>query len=103
MQQMRPTHSKALPPNSLDTPADSSDYHYIYHIYTDIKSFEVEGGPKASEFGQRGLGAQFYVGAAGDILTLMQEEYPKKVNKCSLRPGAGKRGDWASTVSALIC
>lgn len=88
-----PYSQRALPPNNLDVPAGSSEYPYNYHIYTVTTSFEVEGGPIAPWFGQPGLGAQFYVGATGNILTLLQEGYLERVNVSSLVPGAGEGGD----------
>ncbi|CAD6593207.1 MAG: hypothetical protein ASARMPRED_007159 [Alectoria sarmentosa] len=88
-----PYSQRALPPNNLDAPAGSSQDPYNYHIYTVITSFEVEGGPIAPWFGQPGLGAQFYVGATGNILTLLQEGYLERVNISSLVPGAGNGGD----------
>ena len=87
-----PYNQRALPPNNLDTPAGSRDYAYNYHIYEVITSFEVEGGPIAPWFGQPGLGAQFYVGATGNILTLLQKGYLKSVKKENIRPGAGSGG-----------
>ena len=88
-----PYSQRALPPNNLDPPPDSSDYPNNYHVYNVIKSFEVEGGPIAPWFGQPGLGAQFYVGATGNILSLIQNGYLERVKMKSLRPGAGKGGD----------
>ena len=88
-----PYSQRSLPPNNLDSPADSREYPYDYHIYTVIKPFKVEGGPIAPWFGQPGLGAQFYVGATGNILTLLQDGYLERVNKSSLLPGAGRGGD----------
>ena len=87
-----PYSQRALPPNNLDTPVGSSDYPYNYHIYTVTKSFVVEGGPIAPWFGQPGLGAQFYVGATGNIQTLLQNGYLERVKKESIVPGAGKGG-----------
>ena len=71
----------------------SSDYPYNYHIYTVIRSFQVEGGPIAPWFGQPGLGAQFYVGATGNIMKLLQEGYLERANKSSISPGPGEGGD----------
>ena len=88
-----PYSQRALPPSNLDTPAGSYDYPYNYHIYNVVKSFEVEGGPIAPWFGQPGLGAQFYIGATGNILKLLEDGYLERVKKSSVRPGAGKGGD----------
>ena len=88
-----PYSQRALPPSNLDTPVGSYDYPHNYHIYNVLKSFEVEGGPIAPWFGQPGLGAQFYVGATGNILKLIEDGYLERVKKSSVRPGGGKGGD----------
>lgn len=88
-----PYSQRALPPNNLDTNPNTPDYPYGYHIYEVLKPLEVEGGPIAPWFGQPGLGAQFWVGATGNILTLVDLGYLAKVNKSEVvwGPGRGNR------------
>ncbi|KAL8678052.1 MAG: hypothetical protein Q9186_005583, partial [Xanthomendoza sp. 1 TL-2023] len=87
-----PYSQRALPPSNLDNPPSTHDYPYNYHIYNVIRSFEVEGGPIAPWFGQPGLGAQFYIGATGNILALLEKGYLERVKKENVRPGGGKGG-----------
>ncbi|MCJ1452568.1 hypothetical protein MMC28_002911 [Mycoblastus sanguinarius] len=87
-----PYSQRALPPSNLDTPADTPDYPYNYHVYTVAKSFTVLGGPIAPWFGQPGLGAQFYVGATGNVLSLLNMGILERVNKSRIEPGAGRGG-----------
>ena len=88
-----PYSQRALPPSNLDTPVDTPDFPYNYHIYTVIKPLECVGGPIAPWFGQPGLGAQFYVGGTGNILGLVANGYLEKVNKTKIEPGPGRGGD----------
>jgi len=85
-----PYSQRALPPSNLDTSPSAPDYPYNYHIYTVTKPLEVLGGPIAPWFGQPGLGAQFYTGATGNILTLISEGYLERVNKTALEAGPGR-------------
>ncbi len=88
-----PYSQRALPPLNLDTPADTPDYPYNYHVYTVMKPFDVLGGPIAPWFGQPGLGAQFYTGyTAKNILTALDMGYLERVNKSEVEPGAGRGG-----------
>lgn len=87
-----PYAQRALPPSNLAVSDSSTEYPFNYHIYTVVKSFEVEGGPIAPWFGQPGLGAQFYVGATGNILTLLEKGYLERVVIKNVRPGGGKGG-----------
>ena len=88
-----PYDQRALPPVNLNTP-EGGDYPYNYHVYTVVKPLIVEGGPIAPWFGQPGLGAQFYVGATGNIVQLMNLGYLAPVNKSEVEagPGQGKAG-----------
>lgn len=70
-----PYSQRALPPSNLDTNQDTPDFPYNYHIYRVIKPLTVVGGPIAPWFGQPGLGAQFYTGGTGNILTLIANGY----------------------------
>ena len=88
-----PYSQRALPPSNLDTPVDTPEYPYNYHIYTVMKPLIVVGGPIAPWFGQPGLGAQFYVGATGNIMSLLANGYLERVNKTKLETGPGKGGD----------
>lgn len=87
-----PYAQRALPPSNLDTPVGSYEYPYNYHVYTVVRSFVVEGGPIAPWFGQPGLGAQFYVGATGNILALLEAGYLERVKMRDIRPGGGRGG-----------
>lgn len=87
-----PYAQRALPPSNLDTPVGSYEYPYNYHVYTAVRSFVVEGGPIAPWFGQPGLGAQFYVGATGNILALLEAGYLERVKMRDIRPGGGRGG-----------
>lgn len=88
-----PYSQRALPPSNLDTNPQTPDYPYSYHVYEVRKPIEVEGGPIAPWFGQPGLGAQFWVGATGNILALLDLGYLARVNKSEvdLGPGRGNR------------
>ena len=88
-----PYSQRALPPSNLDTPVDTPEYPYNYHIYTVMKPLIVVGGPIAPWFGQPGLGAQFYVGATGNIMSLLANGYLERVNKTTLETGPGRGGD----------
>ena len=85
-----PYAQRSLPPSNLDTPPDSPDYPYNYHVYKVLKPLTVVGGPVAPWFGQPGLGAQFYVGGTGNVLKLIDGGWLGRVNKTVLEPGAGK-------------
>jgi hypothetical protein len=85
-----PYSQRALPPSNLDTDPSAPDYPYEYHVYTVIKPLDVEGGPIAPWFGQPGLGAQFYTGYTGNIMTLLSEGYIERVNKSAVDVGPGK-------------
>ncbi|KAL8798226.1 MAG: hypothetical protein Q9182_006851 [Xanthomendoza sp. 2 TL-2023] len=87
-----PYSQRSLPPSNLDNPPETHDYPYNYHIYNVVKSFEVEGGPIAPWFGQPGLGAQFYVGATGNILGLLEKGFLERVKKKNVRVGGGRGG-----------
>ncbi|KAH7159627.1 hypothetical protein B0J13DRAFT_539287 [Dactylonectria estremocensis] len=66
-----PYSQRALPPSNLDTNPNAPDFPYNYHVYKVLKPLTVVGGPIAPWFGQPGLGAQFYTGGIGNILTLI--------------------------------
>jgi len=85
-----PYSQRALPPSNLDTNPDAPDYPYNYHVYKVAKPLEVLGGPIAPWFGQPGLGAQFYTGYTGNILSLLSQGYLERVNKTKIEPGAGR-------------
>ncbi|MCJ1338804.1 hypothetical protein MMC09_004093 [Bachmanniomyces sp. S44760] len=87
-----PYSQRALPPSNLDTNPSAPDYPYNYHIYEVIKDLDVLGGPIAPWFGQPGLGAQFYTGYIGNIMTLMSEGYIQKLNKTEIVAGPGRQG-----------
>ena len=59
-------------------------------MYEVIKPLVVLGGPIAPWFGQPGLGAQFYVGATGNILKLIELGYLEKLNKTNIVVGPGR-------------
>ncbi|KAI9865487.1 MAG: hypothetical protein M1824_002226 [Vezdaea acicularis] len=84
-----PYDQRALPPASLDTNAAAPDFPFSYHVYTVTKPLTVLGGPIAPWFGQPGLGAQFYTGYTGNIMTLINQGYIAKVNKTRIAPGPG--------------
>lgn len=88
-----PYSQRALPPSNLDTPVDTPEYPYNYHIYTVMKPLTAVGGPIAPWFGQHGLGAQFYIGATGNIMSLLANGYLERVNKTKLETGPGRSGD----------
>ncbi|MGA8116411.1 MAG: TNT domain-containing protein [Actinocatenispora sp.] len=76
-----PFANRALPPQSLNTPADTPLSNY--HEYCVVRQFRVDAGPIAPWFGQPGMGFQFklnatYLPAAGTALTvtwLLQHGY----------------------------
>ncbi|KAL3422407.1 hypothetical protein PVAG01_06563 [Phlyctema vagabunda] len=75
-----PYSQRSLPPTNLATSPSAPEYPYNYHIYQVLKPFEVVGGPIAPWFGQPGLGAQFYTGATGNIMKLIDDQYLARVN-----------------------
>jgi hypothetical protein len=56
-----------------------------------LKPLTVVGGPIAPWFGQPGLGAQFYTGGTGNIMTLIADGYLMRLNASVLIAG-GKKG-----------
>jgi Tuberculosis necrotizing toxin len=82
-----PYSQRALPPSNLDTNPSAPDYPYNYHVYKVIKDLTVVGGPIAPWFGQPGLGAQFYTGGTGNILTLINTGYLVRVNTSDIDIG----------------
>ncbi|CAF9940207.1 MAG: hypothetical protein HETSPECPRED_002203 [Heterodermia speciosa] len=87
-----PYDQRALPPANLDTPPDTPDYPYNYHVYTVNKTLNVIGGPIAPWFGQPGLGAQFYIGDTGNVLQLIEQGYLVRHHKSEIAPGPGSGG-----------
>ncbi|HEY3504030.1 MAG TPA: TNT domain-containing protein [Actinocatenispora sp.] len=68
-----PFAQRALPPQNLNTPADTPQSNY--HEYCVAKTFDVDAGPIAPWFGQPGRGRQFkldpgYLPAAGTALSV---------------------------------
>ncbi|MGC4886130.1 TNT domain-containing protein [Micromonospora sp. DT227] len=68
-----PFSSRALTPQSLNTPANAPLANY--HVYCVVKPFTVDSGPIASWFAQPGMGTQFqlnpaYLPQAGATLTV---------------------------------
>ncbi|WBB73523.1 TNT domain-containing protein [Micromonospora sp. WMMD1128] len=68
-----PFSSRALTPQSLNTPANAPLANY--HVYCVVKPFTVDSGPIASWFAQPGMGTQFqlnpaYLPQAGAVLTV---------------------------------
>ncbi|MFI7210459.1 TNT domain-containing protein [Micromonospora maritima] len=57
-----PFSSRALTPQSLNTPANAPLANY--HVYCVVKPFTVDSGPIASWFAQPGLGTQFQLNPA---------------------------------------
>ncbi|KAI4184361.1 MAG: hypothetical protein L6R41_004796 [Letrouitia leprolyta] len=88
-----PYDQRALPPSNLATPPDAPQYPYNYHIYTVLKPLVVLGGPIAPWFGQPGLGIQFFTGAIGNIMTLIEQGYLTRENSTQIVPGAGGHAD----------
>lgn len=84
-----PYAQRALPPSNLDTPQNSPEYPYNYHIYTVTKRLDVLGGPIAPWFGQPGLGVQFFTGAIGNVMTLVRMGYLERSNITAVVPGSG--------------
>ena len=82
-----PYSQRALPPSNLDS-SDKLEFPYNYHLYEVTKPLVVLGGPIAPWFGQPGLGAQFYVGATGNIMTLIKNGYLKRLNTSELDQAA---------------
>ncbi|ATY58746.1 hemagglutination repeat-containing [Cordyceps militaris] len=70
-----PFSQRSLPPSSLDTDPKNPDFPYGYHLYKVVRPLSVVGGPIAPWFGQPGLGAQFWTGGVGNILTLIADGY----------------------------
>lgn len=70
-----PYNQRALPPSNLDTNPAAPDFPFNYHVYQVIKPLTVNGGPIAPWFGQPGLGAQFYTGDVGNIMSLISQGY----------------------------
>ncbi|WP_431935866.1 TNT domain-containing protein [Micromonospora sp. RP3T] len=68
-----PFSSRALTPQSLNTPTNAPLANY--HVYCVVKPFTVDSGPIASWFAQPGMGTQFqlnpaYLPQAGATLTV---------------------------------
>ena len=74
------------PPTLILTPS-APDYPYNYHIYQVVKPLTVIGRPIAPWFGQPGLGAQFYTGGTGDIMTLIADSYLERLDISALISG----------------
>ena len=70
-----PYSQRALPPSNLDTDPSAPEFPYNYRLYRVLRPMEVVGGPIAPWFGQPGLGAQFFTGGIGNIMTLIEEGY----------------------------
>jgi hypothetical protein len=70
-----PYNQRALPPSNLATNPSAPDFPYNYHVYQVTKPLTVVGGPIAPWFGQPGLGAQFYTGDVGNIMSLIEQGY----------------------------
>ncbi|KAL9594172.1 MAG: hypothetical protein Q9219_007185 [cf. Caloplaca sp. 3 TL-2023] len=87
-----PFAQRALPPSALNTLPDAPQYPYGYHVYNVTKSFNVLGGPIRPWFGQPGLGTQFFTGGAGNVISLINEGFLKRVNMTEIVPGAGGEG-----------
>lgn len=84
-----PYDQRSLPPSNLMTPPDAPEYPYNYHIYTVLKPLTLLGGPIAPYYGQPGLGTQFFTGAIGTIMTLIEQGYLARENSTRITPGAG--------------
>ncbi|KAL8868145.1 MAG: hypothetical protein Q9174_005183 [Haloplaca sp. 1 TL-2023] len=87
-----PYAQRALPPSNLVTPPNAPEYPYNYHIYTALKRLDVLGGPIAPWFGQPGLGVQFFTGAIGNMMTLVEQGYLERSNVTAVVPGSGSGG-----------
>ena len=83
-----PYSQRALPPTNLNGPREG-DFPYGYHVYEVKERITVEGGPIAPWFGQPGLGAQFYIGATGNILELLSKGLLERVNLSEIDAGEG--------------
>ena len=83
-----PYSQRALPPSNLDTDPNAPAYPYNYHVYAVLKPLPVVGGPIAPWFGQPGLGAQFYTGDVGNMLTLMSDGYLVELNQSQIASAA---------------
>lgn len=68
-----PFSQHALPPSDLDTPLDIPDYLDDYHMYEVMEPLTIVGGPITIG------GAQFYVGATGNIRSLVANGYLKEI------------------------
>ena len=90
-----PYAQRALPPSSLDTSPLAPDYPYSYHVYVVEKELPVLGGPIAPWFGQPGLGAQFYIGDAGNVLQLIEKGFLVRHKGIGTKPGPRRgKGCW---------
>ncbi|KAG7010158.1 hypothetical protein G7Y79_00001g004300 [Physcia stellaris] len=90
-----PYAQRALPPSSLDTSPLAPDYPYNYHVYVVERELPVIGGPIAPWFGQPGLGAQFYIGDAGNVLQLIEKGFLVRHKGIGTEPGPGRgEGCW---------
>ncbi|KAI4219972.1 MAG: hypothetical protein L6R36_007957 [Xanthoria steineri] len=87
-----PYAQRALPPASLDTSPTAPEYPYSYHVYTVRKRLDVLGGPIAPWFGQPGLGVQFFTGAIGNVMTLIQMGFLERDNITAMVAGSGTGG-----------
>lgn len=85
-----PYSQRALPPSNLNTNAQSPDYPYNYHVYRVVKPLTVVGGPIAPWFGQPGLGAQFFIGNVGNVMTLINQGFLQRVEPDVLIAGKKK-------------
>ncbi|KAM5344550.1 hypothetical protein ACJ41O_013085 [Fusarium nematophilum] len=70
-----PYSQRALPPSNLDTNPNAPEFPNNYHVYEVLKPLPVVGGPIAPWFEQPGLGAQFFTGGIGNIMTLIEQGY----------------------------
>ena len=95
-----PYDQRSLPPSSLTTPKEQPGnstedllrYPFGYHVYTVKKPLNVTGGPIAPWFGQPGLGAQFFIGATGNITQLIEWGFLERLHKRKIHTGAGEGG-----------
>ena len=86
-----PYDQRALPPSNLNHPP-AGDYPYSYHVYRVAKPIVVAGGPIRPWFGQPGLGAQFWIGATGNVSQLVNLGYLEVVHKGDIEEGPGSGG-----------
>lgn len=56
--------ARALPPDSLNTRSDDQSHLCNYHLYRVSRAFDVEAGPIAPAFQQRGGGRQYLLTSA---------------------------------------